>query len=176
MTSATAMQEMYRLGQQLMADFQHERDESERRRSEIYNRFMARLQECINRGNRVVDPIARNSPEEIRGLSTSDSSHDDDSRHSQISRSRRRWHAVIIAITFICTRRGAVATVLLRDRVQNTTLPDESLFRDDSDQLQRFDFHFPTSEWSNVACRFERTVNERAVRGKVFRLVANSSC
>jgi hypothetical protein len=78
MTSIAAFQETYH---QLRVDHRHDCDEFERRLSERENRFMesqnrfmenlARLLERYKRGNRDVDPVTRNSPEEIPGSRSS---------------------------------------------------------------------------------------------------------
>jgi hypothetical protein len=68
----------------------------------------------------------------------------------------------------------AVATLLLRNHVQNTIVSNHRLFRENSDQLQRFDFEFSVSEWSKIA-GFERKAKQR-IRGKSFLLLTNIRC
>jgi hypothetical protein len=56
----------------------------------------------------------------------------------------------------------AVATLFLRDRVQNAIISDSRIFRDTYHHLRRFDFLFSLSEWSNIA-GFEKMAGGRTI-------------
>jgi hypothetical protein len=56
----------------------------------------------------------------------------------------------------------AVATLFLRDRVQNAIISDSRIFRDTYHRLRRFDFLFSLPEWSNIA-GFEKKAEGRGV-------------